>query len=310
MIIFLYGEDDFRSKEELQKEVNSFVSRNANTMVRTIDAEEQDFSILNNESSSFSLFKEKTVFVIKNIFLNKEFQEKFIERKEKFSKSEDLFLIHSGEKTPKNNILFKFFQKEADCRESLPLQGKTLQTFVAKKFREKGFEVDNAFISKFLLHNGNDLWRIDNEIQKICSFRLGEEIEEEDIEFLGEKHFEKDIFKTIDAIAEDNKKKALSLIREHLKDGEDPIYLLSMIVYQFRNILVARDLIERGEGLTEMQNDFKVHPFVARKSFQLSKKFSLDKLKKIYSKIFRVDFNVKTGRIDPTSALDLLVVEI
>jgi DNA polymerase-3 subunit delta len=310
MIFFIYGEDNFRSKKELQKEVNLFNEKTSNGRVRTIDADEDKFSLLNNESGSFSLFKEKMFFVIKNIFNNKEFEKDFLESGERFSKSEDVFVVYYGDKVAKNNALYKFLIKNADCREFLPLEGMEVNRYVSQRFKERGFDVDSFFVNSFVQYNGTDLWRIENEIDKICNFRKGEKIETSDIENLGDEQFETDIFKTIDAIARNDKKRALELTRKHIKDGADPIYLLSMITYQFRNILVARDLYDRGENSSVMQYTLKVHPFVAKKSFQLASQFSLIELKKIYSKIFRVDFSIKTGRIESISALDLLIVEI
>jgi DNA polymerase III subunit delta len=310
MIIFIYGEDNFRSKRELQKEVNLFNEKTLNGRIRTIDADEEKFSLLNNESGSFSLFKEKLFFVIKNIFNNKEFEKEFLDNGERFSKSGDVFVVYYGDKVAKNGVLYKFLQKNADCREFLPLEGMEINSYVSRRFKEKGFDVDNFFINSFVQHNGRDLWRIENEMEKICNFRKGEKIEITDIKNLGEEQFENDIFKTIDAIARKDKKKALELVRKHIKGGAEPIYLLSMITYQFRNILIARDLYDRGENSFVMQNTLKVHPFVAKKSFQLASKFSLSDLTKIYSKIFRVDFSIKTGKIEPVSALDLLIIEI
>lgn len=310
MIIFIYGEDSFRSKRELQKEVKSFNAKISNGIIRTIDADEEKFSLLNNESSSFSLFKEKMFFIIKNIFNNKEFEKDFLDSGERFLKSDDTFVIYYRDKVAKNNVLYKFLQKNADCREFLPLEGIQINLYVSKRFKEKGFEVDNNFINSFVQYNGKDLWRIENEIEKICNFRKGEKIELSDIENLGDEQFENNIFKTIEAIARNDKKKALELIRKHIKDGAEPIYLLSMITYQFRNILIARELYDRGENSFVMQNTLKIHPFVAKKSFQLASKFSLSDLTKIYSKIFRVDFSIKTGKIEPISALDFLIIEI
>lgn len=310
MITFIYGEDNFRSKKELQKEVELFNEKNSNSKIRIIDADEDNFTLLNSESSSFSLFKEKTLFIIKSIFNNKEFEKSFLDNIERFLKSDDLFLIYSSDKVAKNNSLYKLLQKEANCKEFIPLEGVQLNKYISQRFKGKNIEVNNEFINYFIQYNGNDLWKLENEIEKLSNFKKGEKLEISDIEELGNEQFENNIFKTIDAVAQNNKKKALELIRKHIEDGADPIYLLSMIIYQFRNILVARDLSERGDNSYTMQSILKVHPFVAKKSFQLASKFSLSDLTKIYSKIFRVDFSVKTGRIDPVSAIELLVIEI
>ena len=102
------------------------------------------------------------------------------------------------------------------------------------------------------------------------------------------------------------KRQALHLLHQHLEKGESPVYLLAMINYQFRNILEIKDLLERGLPLSRSL----LHPFVARKSFQQAQRFSFDELKKIYRKIFEIDYGMKTGKIEPQTALDLFISEI
>ena len=52
------------------------------------------------------------------------------------------------------------------------------------------------------------------------------------------------------------------------------------------------------------------HPYVIKKTIQQARSFSLSELKKIYQKIFQVDLGIKTGKIEPETALDLFVAEI
>jgi DNA polymerase-3 subunit delta len=53
-----------------------------------------------------------------------------------------------------------------------------------------------------------------------------------------------------------------------------------------------------------------MHPFVLRKSFDQAKNFSFSALKKIYSRLAEIDIAIKSGRIEPRVALDLMVQEI
>ena len=157
-----------------------------------------------------------------------------------------------------------------------------------------------------------------NEIKKLVAYKTGHnqittvtklcpEIEREDVELLVKSKIEIDIFKTIDAIAAKNKKRALKLLKAHLEKGDSPLYLLSMINFQFRNLLIIKDLIEKNLSPYSFTN---LHPYVIKKSISLLGKFSFSELKKIYQKIFEVDLDIKTGKIEPEMALDLLITEI
>ena len=115
---------------------------------------------------------------------------------------------------------------------------------------------------------------------------------------------------TLDALASGDKKKALRLLKEHLEKGDSVFFLLSMINFQFRNIIAVKDFTERGGNYYALARKGKMKPFLAEKSFRLSQKFSLEELKKIYRKLLLVDISLKTGKMAPETALDLLIAEI
>ena len=140
--------------------------------------------------------------------------------------------------------------------------------------------------------------------------RKNEEIEVKDIELLVRPKIEIDIFKTINALAQKNRKQALKLLHKHLEKGDSPLYLLSMINYQFRNLLIVKELIENCQTYNTILRKSGLHPFVAKKSFFQSQKFTLEELKKIYQKIFQVDLDMKTGKIKPELALETLIIQI
>ena len=83
-----------------------------------------------------------------------------------------------------------------------------------------------------------------------------------------------------------------------------------MFVYQFHNLLMIKDLIERGVSYSDLASKTKLHPFVVKKSFQQIKNFSLKELKKIYGRLAESDLAVKTGNIEPRAVLEMLIVEI
>ena len=83
-----------------------------------------------------------------------------------------------------------------------------------------------------------------------------------------------------------------------------------MINFQIKNLLIVKDLIQKGEPFNVVVSKSGLHPFVARKSYFQSQKFTFSELKKIFQNIFKIDLDIKTGKIDPEIALNLLVAEI
>ena len=83
-----------------------------------------------------------------------------------------------------------------------------------------------------------------------------------------------------------------------------------MICFQMRNLLIVKDLIEKHKSYQEIVMAAGLHPFVVKKSYWQAQKFTMSELKKIYQAIFAVDRDIKTGRIEPETALDLFVATI
>ena len=309
MIIFLYGEDLYRKKEKEKEIVSGYKEKHKSGInLKYFDCSKGDFSIkeIRLQSSQVSMFKEKKLYIFYNPFSKKE---EFLKELKNFEKSEDVFLF-IDEKMNEKDKLFKELKEKSSSQEFSFLGGLKLKNWVKKEFEKFGKKIKETEINYFILSVGSDLWLAHNEINKIANFSEKEEITKEDIETFLKKDIKNDIFKTIDAMGEKNKKTAIKLIRFHLEKGENPLYLLSMIIYQFRNILIIKDFITRGENYNSAFKKAKIHPFVFRKTYAQSLKFDLSELKKIYKKLLDVDLKIKTGKGDKEIEIELFVAGI
>jgi len=216
-------------------------------------------------------------------------------------------------KIPATNHLFKALKKKAQTQEFKLLEGKDLEKWAQKEFEKYEIKIETTALKKILEFVGNDLWQLSNEILKLFNYkggRSGSKISVKDIDLLIKPKIEPDIFKTINFLALKNKKEALGLLKKHIEKGDVPLYLLSMISFQFRNLLIIKELIEKNMPYYLIAKETGIHPYVIKKTYPQAQKFSLGELKKIYQKIFEVDLAIKTGKIDPEMAIDLLVAEI
>ena len=365
MIIFLYGLDTYRSREKLHEIIANYQKIHKSGLnLKYFLGTETDFDTLKDELRQTSMFKEKKLIILVDIFSNSEFKERFLESGKSLNKfwlgDENIILFYEQNSVLKEDPLLLFLKKYSQSQEFQPLGGQKLKSWAKKEFENYGAKIEEKALDKLIDFVGNDLWQMVNEIKKLVSYRAprqrgegGEEGEEsklssspfavarenevlfdhrafersevkeesktlfahkkgvrielEDVELLVRPKIETDIFETIDAIASKDKKRALKFIKAHLERGDSPLYLFSMIVFQFRNLLMVKDLIERNLPSYFLTG---LHPFVIKKSILLSNKFRFLELKKIYQKIFQIDIDIKTGKIEPEIALDLLITEL
>jgi len=314
MIIFLYGPDTFRSRQKLNEIIEYYKKIHKSGLnLKYFDGGNLSFEDFRDELQQSPMFNETKLFVVKNSWPCQQFKEKFLENIKKIANSRDIILLYEENKISQNDLLFKSLKKIGKIQEFKFLEGEKLKNWVKKAFENLGAKADLKAIEKLIEFVSNDLWRLSNEIRKLVNYQgKGREkiIQIKDIELLVKPKIETDIFKTIDAIALKNKRKALGLLHKHLEKGDNPLYLLSMINFQFRNLLIVKDLIEKHQSYYLIIKKSQLNPFIVKKSYQQAKQFTLPELKKIYQKIFQVDLDIKTGKIDAQTALDLLIAEI
>lgn len=317
MIIFLYGQDTYRSSQKLNEIIEHYKKIHKTGLnFKIFDLEKkisyQDFK---DEWRQAPMFSEKKLIILKNIFSDSEFKEEFLKDGKYFEEKKDVILVYEKGQ-PRKSSLFSFLKNKVKSQEFKVLTGESLRRWAIKEFKD--YKIKPGALDKLIIYVGSDLWQFSNEIKKLINFKMKSQvpvISEEDVELLVKSKIETDIFKTIDAIATKNKKEALKYIHKHLEKGDSPLYLLSMINFQFRNLLILKERLQSLNNTQMFQannlsKELKMHPYVIKKTTWQARNFTLEELKKIYHKIFEVDLNIKTGRIEAETALDLLITEI
>jgi DNA polymerase-3 subunit delta len=265
--------------------------------------------------SSGGLFSLKKLVIIKNIiFVKKDLEnekfEKFLKNEAKKEKSDLILVFWEGEKIKKGDKMYKLLRKIAKCQEFEALEGAKLKNWIAGEIGKSDMTISSAAVEKLVIFVGNDLNLLSREIEKLATYKNKGEITGEDVDLLVKSKIDTDIFKTVDALARGDKKTALKMLHDHLEDGEDPFYLLSMYFYQFRNLVKVKPLAEKNMLPAEISSRLKMHPFVARKSLEQSRNFSWSKLKSLYDQLCEIDFESKTGKTDIKMALDKFVAGV
>lgn len=315
MIIFLYGQDTFRASQKLKEIIGSYRKKNRGVESPEIwDCQDKKtsrdvFLRVAQKIRQASLLKERDLLVVKNPFSGTDFKEKFEEEAENFKKSKDVIVFFQQGQADKRTSLFKLLLKSAKCQEFNPIEGVLLKNWIKKELNSLEKNIEQKALDILADWVGSDLWRMSNEIKKLANF-AEKTIHEKDVALLLKPKTESDIFKTIDALAQKDKKQALNLVRRHMEKGDSPLYVLAMINFQFRNLLAVKQLIEQRNSYGVVLKKSGLHPFVAQKSYFQSRGFTFAELKKIYQKIFEADYDIKTGKIEPETAIDLLIEEI
>ncbi|MFA6047349.1 MAG: DNA polymerase III subunit delta [Parcubacteria group bacterium] len=323
MIIFLYGEDSFRSLHKLKEIKNKYLqSDKSGSGLSLFDMNEK--AKLNDVLSVFgmaNLLAPKRLVIVKNIISSgalddqKKIAEYVKENKNILADLDLVVIFWEVENPKKNNSLFKLLLSKSEIKkqEFAKLEGAKLAGWILKRMKEldEKASISKTALEKLIAFVGSDTNILDSEIQKLISYSDGVMITDKDVELLVKAKIDGNIFSAIDALGANDKKSAMKLLHDNMEKGDDPFYIFSMIVYQFRNMIRIADLVERGMSSEyEISRVTKMHPFVIRKTLAQTRVFTFERLKKIYNKLARFDHAVKTGKVDMRMALDKFVAEL
>lgn len=348
MIIFLYGEDTYQSRQKLKQLKEKFISE--------VDPSGSSLTALNGETVKMeqigeaigpgTLLAKKRMIIIEDLFTNKDqtILNKVCEYL-KNKKSEDnivIFWDHSiktkktrGKETPVKidpsgrerplakyqSQLFKFLDNKKYTQQFNQLSNTEATAWAKKEAEKRGGKITYQAAQLLTSLAGSDLWQINNEIDKLLSYKLGREptltkggevavIEAEDVEMLARGSFDENIFALTDAISSKNKAMAAKLFEEQIEAGLAGAYLINMIVRQFRILLQIRQALDSGMSSRKMISVLKLHPFIIQKGISQARRFNLDSLKNILSKLVEIDFKMKTGQADVKTMLNVLIAKI
>ncbi len=318
MIIFIYGPDSYRLKQNSQTVLDNYRKKYSSG----VNFFKFDFSgpaeLENAEDAikNSSFFNEVKLIVLKNIFSQKANSDRMVELVKKYNlvKERDIVLLfienqEGKDIITKNKTLFNLLAgKDNVVRNVEYLGGEKLTKWIKNEVILRKCTIESDAIKELVITTGNESWALVNEIDKLCNFSAGGVIKKEDVAILGLKKTDLNIFDLVDAIAGKNKSLAYEILFKEIQNGRDPYYLLTMIVYGFRNLLAVRDLSDRGLPLDAIVKKARLHPFVARKTYQSAGKFSLEELKNIYGYLLDLDTRSKEGTANLTDSLFAFVL--
>lgn len=318
MFILLYGQDSFRSREKLDQIIDKYKqSDKFQSGLFVFDDENFELSKFNQAITVQSFFNDKKLIVVKNIFtgklardFRKALADYFNNHKELLESKEAVIVFWESNEIKNSDVFFKFLTKKDSIVKKQEFKNLTdgqLKKWIQDKLAEK-LTIAAPALQNLILYTGGDLWRIENEIKKLINYKKQGEISVVDVDAMVTGSIESNIFQATDALGQKDFKKALNSFRILLEKGEDKLYLFSMMVYQFRNLIKVKDLVETGAVSADIiVKKLIMHPFVAQKTLNQSRNFGLKELKDIYRRLLDFDIKIKTGKIEPELAIDSVI---
>ncbi len=188
-------------------------------------------------------------------------------------------------------------------------RGDALANWIRARAKREGgeFTREAAFA---LAESEPDPRALDHEIAKLLTYvDFARPVEVADVEALTPAGGEARIFDLVDAIGQRRGPQAMRELHK-LLEKEEPLYVLGMIVRQFRLILLAKELLEARRTEAEIAQALNQKPYPTGKICAQARNYALADLEHIYRRLLGYDADIKTGQVDSAAALDTLVASL
>ena len=221
-----------------------------------------------------------------------------------------LYLLFVEEEVDKRSKMFKTVKQIGRVVEFSVQDEKTLMRWVLGILKREGKQITQRDMERFLSKTGTDMSNIEKELEKLLCYTMDRSvITGEDIDAVCTTQINNRIFAMVQAVAEQNQKKALDLYYDLLALKEPPMRILFLIARQFNQMYQIKDLREQGYDSGAIAKKAGLAPFIAKKSLAQASKFEKDTLRGAVEDCVETEAAVKSGRLGDRLGVELLIVK-
>lgn len=322
MIIYVTGEDTFRSRERLKQLRDAFVKKYdpSGMNVSTLDGAGLKFEQFQQCVASQGFLSSRRFVIVDRPFeTDRKVQETiaaFI--KEKSVPEETIVVFWSGGEAKKKRSkdateappLLAVLDRVKNKEQFDVLEPLEVERWIVQRVKERGGSVERAAVEQLAAIVGTDLWLAANEVEKLVHQKKGASITSADIEADIKGKLEANIFEFTDALSRKDGGAAIASLERHFASGANELYLLTMIARQLRILIGIADVATTEPNPATIASRLSLHPFVVKKGLAQIRTFSQSELIRAHDEIVFIDHRLKNSRDNPRALLEMFVLRM
>ncbi|MBR4314867.1 MAG: hypothetical protein IKP66_08165, partial [Lachnospiraceae bacterium] len=208
----------------------------------------------------------------------------------------------------KNNLFLKYFSDNGISVNTQKLDDEGLNKYVQNHFKKSDVEIDKLNIAYFIRTCGNNISNLFNEADKLMAY-IGDKgkVDKSDIDEIVTRNIDDKIYNLIDLYNSNKKEEALKFYGDLLSEGEKVGGIFATFSYNYSNLIVCKDLMQRGKGQREIADIMGVEPWRVLKLMNANKYVNIDTLKEKMKKITDIALARVKGNLDEDYMVLLLM---
>lgn len=314
MIMFFHGADTFRSYARLRELEDGFVQKYDPGRVNVaLLNDKTDPSSVRGLLTTLPFLAKKRLVIARDFFsLPADVAAAVQETVKSGIPETTVFLARAagGGDKKKHKEIFDLLQGAAGQTEIFSeLKGTEAARYAQGLAKKAGCRFAKGALDELMALCQGDWWRIRQEMAKLAAFCPEREAQAGDVRELVSGEEDDNIFSMLDAMAAGKSGHALRYCERQLRIGDTAYSILSMMVWQTRLLLAAKNLLNR-DPRAPVAAGLGIKPFVAQKITAQSKRWTEDTLRILYQKLIELDAKMKSGLGDPVALLTVLVASV
>ncbi len=190
----------------------------------------------------------------------------------------------------------KLLKAHTAAVEFVRLDNSQLIDWAKNKIKEADSEADERTVRQLVALVGCDVRRLTNEIEKLSTAALpGKLITSELIESLVPNSREVSNFDLTDHLMAGRAGNAIRVLKKILDDGAEPLALLGLISYNYRRLLMAKEMMANGAERSEIASAVKLYGSRQDEFLAAARRADTEKLVNIIRRIAKTDLAIKTS---------------
>lgn len=295
-IVLLFGEDRFGVHETITRWKKAFIEKyEGDINVDEFEGSTAAHTIF-EAAQTAPFLGEKRLIVVRNFLKEQdaEEQKRLGEMLKEVPETTTLVFLETAA-PDKRTSFFKTLQKSCRLEEFTRPVGDELTRWILKRTEEKGGKIDWATATLLGQLAGDDLFKLNGEIEKLIAYTNGEPITPPLMKTLIASNAQTTIFLLTDALGNRRAGEALKQFKLMAETGEPLQIIYTMLTRQVRLLIQILELKQQGKNGPQIAQELGIHPYAVKSIEPQVRNFSLEELTIMYGKLVRIDRRLKTG---------------
>lgn len=309
-VYLIYGSD----YQRLKKEVDKLTYGNSEVVKYDLSVDKID--LLLDDALSMSMFGDKKVLIGENaLFLTGistsiEHDLNYLSNYINDDVHDNVVILTvCEEKLDERKKIVKQFKDKCTIIKKEKIDDKNLGLFVQSEFKEKGYNISLKDANYFVDIASKNVDILINEIEKMILYKSDDKkITIDDINNITSKMLNDNVFDLTNAIMIKDYKKIFDCYNDLMTIGEEPIKLIILLANQFRLIYQCKILQNSYLTQDQISKRLGIHPY--RVKLSLEADFTINELKEYLLNLHKLDYQIKSGRIDKQRAFENFLLNL